>query len=106
MIKNVSLLAIILLSGSAQAGSWVSSGGELFKDAHNPWFLRNTTQVNYCIQVASSISQPKKQIQESVLQAISFWKAEFKRFYSNSPIQRGSFLLGTQEFREVDCTSA
>ena len=36
--KMKALMALLLFSTLAQAG-WVSSGGELFKDAHNPWFL-------------------------------------------------------------------
>src|SRR5688572_4408729 len=106
MLRGILLFIFLSISSLAHAGSWVSSGGELFKDAHNPWFVRNTRDVNYCVQVAPSISLSKEQVQEIVRQSITFWKAEFKRYYSNTPVQKGSFLLGSQEFREVDCTSA
>ena len=44
-------LLIIFFSQLTFAGGWVSSGGELFSDAHNPWFVRNTKDVNYCVVV-------------------------------------------------------
>ena len=32
-------------------GGWVGMGGELIKDARNPWFVKNTAEVFYCIKI-------------------------------------------------------
>ena len=49
---TISLVFALGLAFQARA-SWISAGGgELFKDAHNPWFLKNVTSVNYCLDIA------------------------------------------------------
>lgn len=84
---------------------WVSSGGEIFRDDGNPWFLENTKEVYYCIESAKDqISASSLQIANSISEALSYWEREFHSFYKNAdqrnmidlPIRY--FKLGTQEF--------
>lgn len=85
-------------------GGWVSSGGELIKDARNPWFVKNTVSVKWCLQVdPKSISINETQISEAVVDALAYWKDEFTRasLFGTLP---GSFALGTQVFTKVSCS--
>ncbi len=83
---------IFLFSLWSQAGTWGSSGGELFKDANNPWFLKNTSSVNYCIEIdQEGVSLEKTAVHELIKLAIDYWKEELKG--------KGESLgLGTQKF--------
>ncbi len=88
---------------ASNSGGWVSSGGELFKDAKNPWFVRNTEKVRYCIAVdEKSVSASPRVARDLVNKAISYWHAEFHK-----PVLRpanGNVDLATQVFEEVPCT--
>jgi hypothetical protein len=95
----------LLLSGAGKAngnnGGWVGMGGELFKDARNPWFVRNTNEVHYCLQVdPKTISVTRDEINQAFTEALNFWKSEFSR--SRQP-EKGYFELGTQMFTLVSC---
>lgn len=70
-------------------GDWVSSGGERFKDANNPWWVKNTERVRYCIQIdEQSISASKETIHAKVREAFAFWKREIVResHFLNEPL--------------------
>lgn len=98
------LLGIFLILSAPHAwGRWVGvGGGELFKDVHNPFFLKNVTQVNYCVSVASrSFSISPEKARATVAEAIAYWKNEFRKIAAGAGA--GQFTLGTQEFTEVDC---
>lgn len=93
----------------AAAGNWSSGGGELIKDAHNPWFLENTKEVSYCIVVdEKNVSAPKHKIESLVRLAIDNWKKDFskartvERYYQNQLLQ---LKIATQIFKAVDCAS-
>ncbi|MCB0411029.1 MAG: hypothetical protein KDD22_00790, partial [Bdellovibrionales bacterium] len=62
----------------APAGGWVSFGGELFRFDRNPWFVKNTLKVNYCIdnydKEGMSVSQDIAL--QAIEDAIAFWKDE------------------------------
>jgi hypothetical protein len=87
-------------------GGWVSAGnGELFSDAHNPWFLKNVTQVNYCIDVASSsVSARPDEIRELVKLSLTFWQNEFTKV--NQGMGSSQFILGNQKFQERPCSES
>jgi hypothetical protein len=97
------LFSTLLGASNANAG-WVSSGGgELFGDAHNPWFVRNVTQVNYCIDLSmASFSADITTVRSTVTEAIQYWKNEFAKAAHGPGI--GQFELGTQSFTEVNCS--
>lgn len=88
----LSVFLISLIAQIAQAGTWGSSGGGLFKDAENPWFLKNTLSINYCIEVdQKGISLKEESIHKLTKLAIDYWKKELKG--------KGERLgIGTQEF--------
>lgn len=103
-MKLISLIFLFLLQ-SAIAGSdggWVSSGGELFKDAHNPWFVKNTKQVYFCIlSDQQTLSQTSEDLPKVIEEALAFWKNEFSKTVSQET--PGRFDLGGQDFIQVDC---
>jgi hypothetical protein len=103
-MKKLSLI-VLLLSQLAHAGGggWVSSGGELFKDAKNPWFVRNTPLVRYCMQVDEpTVSATPRQVRQLISQALSYWQVEFAKA---TPFGRSTVEVATQRFEEVDCAT-
>ncbi|CAN5722002.1 hypothetical protein BH10BDE1_BH10BDE1_36240 [soil metagenome] len=92
----------LLCSASAHAdrGGWVASGGELFRFGKNPWFLKNVTAVDYCIQVDTvSVSASTATVHDVVKEAISYWQNEFKA--QAAAVAPGFAAVGTQTFNEV-----
>lgn len=89
-MKYLSLF-LLCLAQTALAGGWVSGGGELHRDAKNPWWIHNTKSVNYCIQIDHSTfflapSRAKKLVEG----AFAYWGGEYKgRFpiaYGGDPV--------------------
>jgi hypothetical protein len=92
------LLPVFALSGEG----WVGSGGELFKDAHNPWFIKSTKEIRYCIVLDKvSISAELEIIEGEVLNAFNYWQNEFKK--SGQTIMAGRFNLGGQNIIKENC---
>lgn len=96
------LLILITNAFAGNDGGWVSSGGELFKDAHNPWFVKNTKQVYYCIKSDEvTMSQTAEDLPQVINEALKFWANEFSKTVSEET--PGRFDLGGQDFILVDC---
>jgi len=58
---------------------WVSSGGEIFDDSQNPWFLDDGKPIPYCIQVdSSSFTASAGEVSRLVKLSLEYWKSEFK----------------------------
>jgi hypothetical protein len=96
------LLMVVFLTPSAFAG-WSSGGGELIKDAKNPWFIQNTKTVRYCVLVdESNFGMSRDAIEKLVPLAIGQWKEEFKRAitFPNNSINA---QVATQEFVATAC---
>ncbi len=94
-------------------GDWISSGGETLRDAHNPWWLKNVSDINYCVEVdTASISAPVAKIEEMVKVTIDYWKKEFTRkvTFFDDPFHQlahwNSVGVGTQNFHKVPCSGA
>lgn len=87
-------------------GSWVSAGnGELFGDAHNPWFLRNVDQVKYCVEVAkTSVSASADEVRGLVKESLDYWKNELTSSNEGMGAGNSQFTLGSQTFSEIDCS--
>lgn len=82
-------------------GGWVGMGGELFKDARNPWFVKNTKDAYYCIQLdKKDMSIDESSVNTAFTDAVSYWKGEFSRALSAGD---GRFDLGKQNFNKVSC---
>jgi hypothetical protein len=95
-----SVLAFSTTAARADRGGWVASGGELFRFGKNPWFLKNVTSVDYCIQVdAASVSATPETVREAVADAIAYWQNEFKA--QAAAVAPGFAAVGTQVFNEV-----
>lgn len=88
------------------AGGWTSGGGELIRDQHNPWFIQNTTQVNYCIQInEKEFGLSRSFVSSQVARTIRFWKNQLKELQVSN---MGAFAIaiGGQNFSEVDCEAS
>jgi hypothetical protein len=97
-------VALSVFSSVALAQGWVSSGGELFRDAKNPWFVRNTSTVTYCIRLDSTgFSADLSTVETAVKEGFEYWKDEFSR--NSSMGSDGSFQVGTQSFEQVPTCS-
>lgn len=100
-------LTVALLCGGTQAiamGGWSSGGGQLIKDSHNPWFLNNTTHVNYCIEVDSeNFGVSTEVIKTQIKRAISFWQKEFKYAILPAFDDFGPLKVASQTFKETKC---
>jgi hypothetical protein len=97
------LLILLLMSFTnvvrADHPGWVGSGGEVFRFAKNPWFVKNTKTVSYCIQVdTASVSASEQTVRDVFKEAIAYWKKELA--FQGAAIGPGFASLGTQDFVE------
>lgn len=86
-------------------GSWGSSGGESFRDGHNPWFIQNTPVVRYCVKMdQEGFSTDPATAEKLIARAIGYWQREFRRIkdvmQTNFDVQ-----VATQRFVRVECGS-
>ncbi len=89
-------IALLSLAVLGERGGWVGSGGDNVRFSKNPWFVKNTTTVRYCVAVDhASVSATDASIQLSIANAISYWKNEFN---TAPPLPQGFAKLGTQDF--------
>ena len=91
-------------------GIRVSSGGELIEDRQNPWWVRNTKTVRYCLTVdESSFSLSRTELGEMIRRALAYWRGEFTQTIHGvenaDEFDRAFHFLGvgTQEFTAVEC---
>lgn len=83
---------VSLFSQGTFAGWGDSGGGEWVLDAHNPWFVKNTESVLYCMQVSKDeVSLPEAEVQELFERAVNFWKRDFANLDSSVGIARQNF---------------
>ncbi len=62
---------------SALAGGWVSGGGNILRNANNPWFLENTQVVEYCIMIDSvAFADLPTPVDILIEKALAFWKTQ------------------------------
>lgn len=93
-------LAVFLNFSVAEAQGWVSSGGEVFIERKNPWFLRNTQQVDYCILMdETSFSVTRVEAEKLIEESFAFWAEQFKEVSgTSSGPQLGFTPVATQKF--------
>ncbi len=103
LIMRILIIVFYFMSFNATAGEgWVSGGGELIQDAQNPWFIKNTKQVKYCLIIdEKNFGQQLEEVRPRIIKAFSFWKTQFTQsaYYFAYPEIR----LGEQSFQEVKC---
>lgn len=94
------LLAIGLMLASPAFAGWNSGGGELVKDANNPWFVINTSVVKYCIvEDEANFGVSKQRAEDLIAEAFKEWKDEFA-YQNQSGVGTG---IGAQDFVEAAC---
>ncbi|MGE4133561.1 MAG: hypothetical protein AB7F86_18135, partial [Bdellovibrionales bacterium] len=87
----------------AEPGGWESSGGEVFRFAKNPWFVRNTEEVKYCFQHDASGFSASLEVAKSAFdEALAYWKKEFAQNVASR--EQGMFAtLASQNFVLEEC---
>lgn len=106
VFTGIFITALTLLQSASSYAGWGSSGGgEIYDDLTNPWFLKNVSEVRYCISVGSSFSVPKDQAKQIVKASIDYWKSEFLRTANHSGGNSNILSLGLQNFTEVECAA-
>ena len=99
------LMTILFLPLVSYAG-WVGGGGGFIRDSENPWFLKNTQVVQYCIKIdEKNFGIDRELASERITQAIEYWKKELAISRTNWPAQ-DEMGIGTQKFIEVNCSSS
>jgi hypothetical protein len=91
--------------GSFSQAGWNSGGGELFSDAQNPWFVENTREVKYCIEIdETNFGADFNQVRRNVAAAFGYWRDHFARRPTNAINGLLNIRIGTQTFLESVCT--
>jgi hypothetical protein len=87
---------------------WDSGGGGVFPSGvANPWFLRSTPEVRYCIELdhenfGVTLEEARRQIEA----AFVFWKTQIMTYFDSVPADKEwltSIGWGIQDFVEVAC---
>jgi predicted Zn-dependent protease len=114
-MKKISRLIVILfLNILGTSGAWAqreSGGGEVYGDQLNPWFLENTQNVSYCIEVdATNFGSPMMALDSIVESAITEWKSAFADAQANQALDKniepyGMIRIATQSFKKEVCSA-
>jgi hypothetical protein len=102
-----SLFFFILVSTNVSAnGGWISSGGEVFKNAKNPWWVKNTTEISYCVKFSDSeFSISKADAVNLISPAFEYWKEQLDGKSAinidgtSSGLKNENIQLATQTFK-------
>lgn len=92
----------------ANDGGMTGGGAGLVLDRNNPWFLDNTKEVRYCVEIATQqFSAPLELIDKSIDAALRYWKDEYANSFSPviSPETR-PLKIATQKFLRVPCSES
>lgn len=97
--------SLFICSASFADGGMTGGGGGLVRDRNNPWFLQNTSDVKYCVEVSTDQFSAKVDlIQKSIEASIRYWNEE----YASAVIpvfdtRIEPVRIATQEFKKVGC---
>lgn len=104
MLRKLLIAIIVGSSGVAYAG-WSSGGGGFVRDANNPWFLKNTPVVNYCVKIdEKNFGLAQKTAEEMIEQALRYWKKEYDISRSLVNIIHDELGIATQKFVLSPCS--
>lgn len=102
-----SMLCLLAVLSSSPAGAgWHSGGGRLFTDAENPWFMENTEEIRYCIDIdEENFGQSISVAREKIKSAFVYWQREFGRVSDAPRIGRSQKVvrIASQVATEVVC---
>lgn len=106
MIGFALAVAFSVIPISGFAGGWIASGGGSFRLEKNPWFVKNTQVVNYCVMVdEAGVSASVQEIQAAIAESFKYWARELStKPAMPSAVTRGFTEVATQEFvRQSQC---
>lgn len=90
----------------ANDGGMTGGGAGLVLDRNNPWFLDNTKEVRYCVEIApEQFSAPIELVDKSINAALLYWKNEYANAFS--PVfttEMRPVKIATQKFFRVPCS--
>ena len=105
LLHSVMFLVSLTAAPTNAMAAWASGGGELFRDAHNPWFIQNTKRVHYCVELGEGFGVAAPIAKRLVRDGLNFWVNEFANNLASKSTEmlqtRG--YVGTQEFIEDPC---
>ncbi len=106
-VTVVALLFSLCVSAHITAvfdGGGTSAGADLIKDGINPWWLQNTKEVKYCIDVdTATVSATPEKIELLIQKALHYWKVQFSVQLLQSETVP---LIATQTFLKTSCDKA
>lgn len=97
-----SLVLCIFIRSSISFGGWDSGGGYILTTQNNPWFLSNTTQVKWCVDVDEDHFGIGVDTSISVIKyALNYWQNTFGKI---QPVQQPNIdtRLATQKWHYQD----
>lgn len=84
-------------------GGGISAGADLMRDGINPWWLQNTKEVKYCVEVDNAtFTAPSEKIDLLIEKALQYWKVQFSTQTRNEKKP----LIATQNFSKAPCPGA
>lgn len=102
LASKIVLLSTLLTTVMTPKGGNISGGGEILGDVLNPWFIQNTKEITYCIDIdRQNFGQTEDVADKQIRKAFSFWQREFA---SARPYQSSPIVLATQSFLKVPCS--
>jgi len=108
LLTGLSVFFLSLVTNPILAGTEGGGGGHIFGDQLNPWFLQNTTDVRYCVEISPEFSQvSREKVLEIIGKSFNFWKLFFLKHEGSSSYEFDlSARVGTQNFIfNNDCDS-
>lgn len=94
----------------AMEGAESSGGGLLLHDRTNPWWVQNTTEVRYCVDIdEASFSLDRATAESSIAKAFGYWKKQFSAAISGEPNNgmlekpNNRVQVATQNFVQSPC---
>jgi hypothetical protein len=83
-------------------GGWIGGGGKIRKDSGNPWWVKNTKDVNFCVDIdEENFGVTRARAEEITISTLNTWKNELDLVsLYNYP------GVGTQAFHLEPCSEA
>lgn len=109
-IGGICLLPSIKELKASSIESVTDAGGRIVTWSENPWFLENTSKVEYCIEVDKEFGLSKSAVRPLVRDAFKVWKNFFAETvpeeYKEILTPYNRIKVGTQTFVEEDCSDS
>ncbi len=92
-----------------EGGAISSGGGFIYETEANPWFMENTKEVPYCVEVdPTAFKLNQERVEQIVVKALDNWKNVFRdldhnRFQPGASDLVGRVRLATQTFIRETC---